>query len=349
MSRPRSRWRNVLLAAMAFACAGPTPHEAPVEDETGFSSARAWGHLSELSELGPRVTGTREASHAREYFRTQLEEIGATVSELRVPLGPAESPSSVEAVHLIALLPGDSSDRFMLAAAYDTPRLADIEFIGANSSASGPALVLELARALSIRHRPYTLMVVLLDGDFVPAPEEPSSGGAARSLRGSRALARAFDEDGTLAAIRLAAFFQQVGDEDLSIARDLRSHTIYRDEFFNVAAELGHQRAFPADAAWESPLGSHRAFIEAGLPRVVLISDDRFGGSSRPGRYAWNDEDTLERCAPESLAAVGDVSLVVIDSIARRLARMDRFPAESIAEPTGAPSRASESPNPASR
>jgi hypothetical protein len=348
-SRQRSRGQHVLLAAVALACAGPTPHEAPAADETGFSSARAWGHLSELSELGPRVTGTREASRARQYFRTQLEEIGATVSEIRVPLGPEESPSSVEAVHLIALLPGDSSDRFMLAAAYDTPRLANIEFIGANSSASGPALVLELARALSVRSRPYTVMVVLLDGDFVPLPADTSSERAARSLRGSRALARALDEDGTLADIRLAAFFQQVGDEDLSIARDLRSHTIYRDEFFDVASELGHQRAFRADAAWESPVGSHRAFIEAGLPRVVLISDDRFGGSSRPGRYAWNDRDTLEHCAPESLAAVGEVSLVVIDSIALRLARMDRFPAESLAEPTGAPSSASEPSKPASR
>jgi hypothetical protein len=168
-------------------------------------------------------------------------------------------------------------------------------------------------------------------------------------LRGSRGLARAFDADGTLARVRLAAFFQQVGDEDLSIARDLRSHTVYRDAFFEVAAELGHEHAFRGDAAWESPVGSHQAFIEAGLPRVVLITDDRYGGSSRPGRYAWNDEDTLESCAPASLAAVGEVSLVVFDSIASRLARMDRFPGASIAEPTEAPPGPSASPSPASR
>jgi hypothetical protein len=226
----------------------------------------------------------------------------------------------------------------MLAAAYDTPLFETLEFIGVNASASGPAVVLELARVLSRRPIPYSVMVVLLDGDA-------GSGGAlgepGRSeFEASRRLVAVFEREGILSNIRVAAFFGQVGDEDLSIARDLRSHSIYRDVFFESAAALGRSRWFPKSAPFESRAGSHEAFIEGGLPRVVLVSDNRYGGSDSPGRYAWSEQDTLEHCSPQSLAAVGEVTLEALDRIAVRLNRIDRFRGASPAEPGGAPAPA---------
>jgi Zn-dependent M28 family amino/carboxypeptidase len=307
-------------------------------DPASFSGARAFEHLQHLARIGPRQTGSRGAARARSYLKRQLESAGAQVQTLRVlvPVPGAEEalargsePRFEEAVHLLAVLPGESSDRFVLAAAYDTRDLAGIEFVGANASASGPALLVELARALSKRPRRYTVAIALLDGDRLPA-STPGLG-----FPGSRALADRLKRDPAWGfdRVRLAVFFQQVGDIDLSIARDLRSHHVYREFFWEAAGVLDRGSYFPPEASVESVESGHLEFIEAGLPRTVLISDSRFGGSDVPGRYAASEKDTALRCSPHSLEVVGEVTLEALDRISVRLARIDRFREDPLEDP----------------
>ena len=141
-----------------------------------FSAEAAWRDLQALVRLGPRPSGSPAAAEARAYLRGRLEAIGAQVEAVKQIL-PASGPDAppVEVTHLVATLPGESSDRFLLAASYDTRAMPGFEFVAANASASGPALVLELARALSHRPRPYTLVVAFLDGDRLP-PSAASAG-----------------------------------------------------------------------------------------------------------------------------------------------------------------------------
>ncbi len=334
----------LVLALVLLACESeppgtaadrPFPAPAPV-DPTRFYAGNAWRHLQALVEIGPRQTGTRGAARARRYLETQLRAIGAEVTEIRSPLpGPADSEAGDDeprtAVHVVGVIPGDSQDRFLLAAAYDTRAIPDLEFVGANASASGPALVLELARALSNRPKPYTLMVVFLDGDELPALRPGAE------FPGSRALATRMARDGAFQRIRLAVFFQQVADVDLAIARDLRSHPIYREFFWEAAAVLGRSAYFAPNARVESVDGSHVEFIEQGLRRTVMISDPRFGGDEVPGRYAGRETDSLLRCSPLSLQVVGDVSLEALTRIAQRLTRIDRFHEAPLQEPLGGP------------
>lgn len=250
------------------------------------------------------------------------------MGEIVVSIPAAEEGADPrEATHLVGWLLGESPDRFMLAASYDTRRVPGIEFVGANASASGPAMVLELARALSQRVRPYTLMFVLLDGDALPQIE-PGGG-----FPGSRAFARHLDETGAFAATRLAVVYQQVADVDLQIARDLRSHHIYREFFWEAAAVVGRDVYFPADAGVDSVDAAHLEFIEQGLPRAVVIADPRFGGPDVPGSHAGTERDSLERCSADSLGVVGEVSLEALDRIAARLARIDRFRRSPLEDP----------------
>jgi hypothetical protein len=284
------------------------------------------------------VTGTPGAAAARRYLAHALESVGAQVEELRVlvprpgaedALAEGAEPQYMEAVHLIAVLTGRSSDRFVLASAYDTREIPGVEFVGANASASGPALLLELARVLSRRDRLYTLMIVLLDADAPPAIR-PGMG-----FPGTRAFAASVAETPGpgFEQIRLAVFFQQVADLDLRVARDLRSHHVYREFFWEAAGVLDQGVYFPPNARVESVEGSHLELIEAGLPRTVIISDPRFGGDDVPGRYSATDSDTPERCSPHSLEVVGAVTLEALDRIARRLARIDRFRADPLEDP----------------
>ena len=316
--------------------AAPSLPDAAPLDPARFYAGNAWTHLQALVAIGPRQTGTRGAARARSYLEKQLEAIGAQVTEIKSPLPPgpgAEGDAGAPrtAVHVVGVLPGDSQDRFVLAAAYDTRAIPDVEFVGANASGSGPALVLELARAFSQRSRAYTLMVLFLDGDQLPALEPGSD------FPGSHELAARMARDGAFQRIRLAVFFQQVADVDLSIARDLRSHPIYREFFWEAAALLGRSAYFAPGARVESVDGSDVEFIDQGLRRTVMISDPRYGGDDVPGRYAGSETDSLLRCSPLSLQVVGDVSLEALTRIAQRLTRIDRFHESPLLEPLGGP------------
>ncbi len=322
----------VLLGAVLTACVSVPegPGSAPDARDRAFSAPAAWHHLQALTQIGTRQTGTRGSARARKYLRQRLEDLGANVEELTLRT-LSEDDEASEATHLLATLPGESSDRFLLAASYDTRALPGIEFVGANASASGPALVLELARVLSQRPRAYTVVVALVDGDLLPAIRP---GGR---FPGSRSFASwlADGGDGGFAKIRFAVFFQQVADLDLSIARDLRSHPIYREFFWEAARALGRGIYFPGDANVESVDAGHLEFIDRGLLRTVVISDPRYGGSDVPGRYAGSDQDTVEHCSRDSLGIVGDVTLEALDRISAQLARIDRFHRSPLGAPPG--------------
>jgi len=294
----------------------PAAAEAPPSSKPAFSSARAWRHLVRLSKIGPRSTGTRGAERARRYFGDQLERNGLASSELRVPTG--DDPAR-DLVHVVAELPGESEDLVLVVAHYDTRAFESFDFVGANASASGPAVLLELARVLALSPQLYTHRFVLVDGDA--AVDEDGT----PSLRGSRALARILAENDELRRIRLAVFYDRVGDADLQIARDLRSNRAYRETFWSVARSLDLEDAFSRESGFESPVSGHRPFLEHGLRRVVAMVDTRFGGDDPPGLFADTPDDIPRRCSEDSLAAVGAVSLEGLERISKRLAKIDRF------------------------
>jgi hypothetical protein len=237
---------------------------------------------------------------------------------------PATAP--VEIVHLSAVIPGASSDVFLLAAHFDTARYDAFRFVGANDGASGPAVLLELARQLSERPLPYTTWITFLDG-------EARFDDAVERFAGSRALAADLAAEGILERVRLAVFFGAVGDAELTIARDAHSHRRYRETFFEVGQRLGYEQVFPRSSPATELDGSHVAFFAARTRRVVLIADDRFGGDEPPGLYWHTEDDTPARCSPESLASIGHVTLIALGRIGALLQKVDRFVQRPSPEP----------------
>ena len=226
-----------------------------------------------------------------------------------------------ELVNLVALIPGASPQLFVLTAGYDTRPFDSFRFVGANDGASAPALLLELARVITARPLPYTTMIAFVDRE-APRAGDPTG---QPQLLGSSLLASELTAEGRAANVRLVVSFQQVGDSELRIARDLRSHRLFREEFWLAAARLGRTDAFRPGDHFESPVGNQTAFIDAGLRGVVLITDSSYGGDEPPGAYANSEDDTPKRCSPQSLATVGMVTLEALDQIGERLAKIDRL------------------------
>jgi hypothetical protein len=310
----RGRARLAALLVLQLVWAGASAAEG------GFEADRAFAHLEALSEIGARVAGSEGASRARTWLRERLEETGAEVSEI-VTEADLRDAGTLSLTHLLAEWPGESPDRVLLVAHYDTAQADSFRYVGSNASASGAAVVLELARLVSQRARPYTVQALLLEGERLR--RNPDTG-ATRYL-GSKGVAELWRKDGRFVGIRLALFFGQVGDPDLTIARDLRSSRIHRNRMWAVAEELGHADAFPPDAPLESPPGSHVAFADQGLRAFVAVTDDRFGGDEPPGIFDYTEKDTPEHCSAASLGTVGEVSATTLERIEAHLVRIDSF------------------------
>ena len=141
---------------------------------------------------------------------------------------------------------------------------------------------------------------------------------------------------------------------NLSVARDLRSHRIYREEFWKVAEQLGYSEEFPP-TGFESIEMSHVSFVEKRLRRVVAITDTSHGG----GRATGDSMQTAR--TTRSITARGRVSgswatwtLATLGVISPRLTKIDEFSRPTLEEgeevselflkrPEPAPEKASES------
>jgi len=289
-----------------------------------FSASRAFVDLEAIARIGPRETGSRGADRTRRLLRRELEELGARVDE-RVFEVERPSRELVPLRHVRGVLDGDSPDVLLLMARYDTPSGRGRESLYANASASGPALLLEVGRALAHRPRPFTVWLIFLDGDAVDSPPgAEASAGEAR--QGSEAMASWLAADGQIQRIRLAVYFERIASPGLEVARDLRSHRIYREVFWQSARDLGFSGVFPSEGPLESPEAGHLAFLGHGLRRVVAIVEAEpsalLASDSDPEEA---DPDTPASCSRESLEAVGVVSVEALGRIGERLQKIDRF------------------------
>lgn len=344
MARLRSILPAALLAAALGGCAeapvapplDPTRAPAPHPD---FSGEAAFGHLEQLVAIGPRVSGTEGGESARAYLRGQLEGLGLEVLEQAGEV-EVEEGESVSVTNLVAVVPGASTDLVVLAAPYDSQPF-DFPFVGANDGASGAALLLELARVLAEHPLPYTTWLAFLDAEAPRVPDQSD----AQGFSGTKILVTELATAERMESVRLAVYFNQVADRELTITRDLRSHRRYRNAFFAAARRLGHAEAFPESGPFESPLGGHLGFLSLRMRRVLLITDSRFGGDEPPGTHSHTEQDDLESCSAESLATVGRVSEAALRDITGTLAKIDRFARRPVPpEPETEPAASEEEP-----
>jgi len=328
-----------VIALLALWCGLVAPSSAaPAAGEEGSSSAQgvpsaAYAHLEALTALGPRPPGSDAAVAAADYIRRQLSSQGLEVAEFTAAgAGDLEDAGPPPRI-LVAEIPGESSDVVVAFAPFGSEPFETFRFVGANDGASGAAVLLELASALAREPLPYTTWIAFTLGDRDPSPgEDPAS-----AVPASRLLVRELEKRGALSRVRLAVYWNQVGDRDLQISRDLYSDRVARGAFFREAERLGFDAQFPAAAPFDSLTGGHHAFWAVGMRRVVALVDDRFGGTEPPGAYWHTEEDTAEMCAPESLDAVLRVSEAGLRATTARLAMLDaRSRRSALREPVAA-------------
>jgi glutaminyl-peptide cyclotransferase len=284
----------VAVAVLGCAAASQTP--------SPFDSTRAYGHMRDMVEIGPRVAGTPANAKTREYIIKTLAASGIKASEqpfeAQTPLGPTKM------ANVIATLPGSRPERIILGSHFDTKLFREFRFVGASDGGSSTAALLELARALKARQLPWTIELLFLDGE-----EAVGDWSATDSTYGSRHYVQAAQKANTLRAIKAFILLDMIGDRQLNIRREQNSTPWLTDIIWATAQKIGHGRSFLNET---TPIeDDHLPFLKAGVPAVDIIDLDY---------PAWHTaKDTLENVSAQSLQIVGDVVLAALPAIEQRL------------------------------
>jgi hypothetical protein len=280
---------------------------------TPFSGQRAFEHVKKLVGFGARPSGSKALEQARRYIR---EQVGGELEEW-----VAETPAGrVKMVNVVAELKGETEDTIIIASHYDTKRFKEFNFVGANDGGSSTGALIEIARVLkhSTEPRRFTYRFVFFDGEEAVCREWDECGkpGAPDNTYGSRHHVGLLKARDRFKHVRAVILLDMVGYDRLELGRDDLSTSWLVDILWRTARELGYSKQFVERA--EAVGGDdHVPFLNAGAPAVDLI---------QLGTYPhWHTAgDTLDKIAPHSLKAVGDVVLASLPRIEEKLLGVGR-------------------------
>ena len=268
------------------------------------SGTRAFDHVRALVRFGGRLPGSAAHRRAQAYLIRHLRLAHAEVEEVDFT---AQSPVGLVSMkNIIGKIPGRSSDIVVVAGHYDTKKIRG--FVGANDGGSSAALLLELARVLgSQRPNPLTVWVVFFDGEEAFREWSPRDG-----LYGSRYQVEAWKRSGVLDRIKAVIVVDMIGDQDLTLRRDLHSTAWLTDLVWQVARGKGYQAYFLEETV--AVEDDHLPFLQAGVAAVDLI-DMAYGPENR---YWHTPDDTLDKLSPRSFEIVGEVVLGTVARLGER-------------------------------
>jgi Zn-dependent M28 family amino/carboxypeptidase len=292
----------VLVSACVSA---QTPSAPPAAQTPSFDSNRAFEHLKQLVEIGPRPAGSPGIQKTRDYIKQQLSAVGLTVKEqafeAKTPIG------TVPMVNISATIPGPGTGRLIFAGHYDTKLFEEFRFVGANDAGSSTAFLLEMARVLKERKNAVTIEILFLDG------EEAFGEWETGNTFGSRHYVDAAKKDGTLKDIKAMILVDMIGDKAQGFKRESRSTPWLTDAIWAAARELKRPEFLPESTPIDD---DHLPFLAAGVPATDIIDLEYPDASSR---YWHSAEDTLDKVSAQSLQVVGDVLLAALPAIELRV------------------------------
>jgi glutaminyl-peptide cyclotransferase len=237
----------LLLAAFADTSSASV---APRPSVDRFDERASFAFLKRQVALGPRPAGSPASRRL------------AAILKASVPNGRYQAvPKGLR--NVVATVRGSDPSRVVVVGAhYDTKDLPG--FVGANDSASGTAVLRQLARTIEPRSVGPTLVFVFFDGEESP---RGSTDFERDGLRGSKVAARAFAHSEAMVLLDF------VGDRDLAIPREDQSNRRLWAKLRAAARRVGVAKVFPARTQGVI-LDDHLPFIRAGVPAIDLIDFD---------------------------------------------------------------------------
>lgn len=259
----------------------PTPAPPPI-----FDGNRAYRHVLDQVEIGPRPTGSEAGWATGEYIIAELEKRGWAVSTQEFTF------KGVKGRNIVGRQ--GSGPIIMVGAHYDTRPAADRDpdpanhnkwIDGANDGASGVAVLLELARVLEPAKLKNEVWLTFFD-----AEDRGRLDGWPFSV-GARFMAE------NLTVIPQAVVVvDMIGDADQNVFYEYNSNLELSEQIWAVAAGLGYE-SYIIPEFRHTIIDDHLPFVERGIPAIDMIDFDY--------PYWHTMADTADKVAPESLERIG--------------------------------------------
>ncbi len=316
---PKFLGLSVLLLA-TFACSpssGNTPQEpeAPaVRVDTRkpirFDGEAAWKDMVRTVELGPRHPGSPALEQTRMWIEEEARKLGLKPEretfKHKVPVTANTPTGEVEfgnvIVTLVAAVPeGAPPAPILYVAGHIDTKFLGPRFVGANDGGSSFGAVMELMRGVvAAGPRPVTYRFAFFDGEESFHPTEWSN---PNNTFGSRHHANKIKGNGDLFHTGAFVLLDLVAEKDVQLDWDINSTSWLRDIVWGEAKSQGlekHVGRGPGSAISDD----HLPFKSLRVPVIDLI-DLKYGGPTRP--FWHSDEDTLDKCSPDSLQVIGNI------------------------------------------
>lgn len=306
----------ILLTAVGFFAYLGTGLMQSNADAQEFSGRRALALAEQQVKFGARVTGTENSTKASEWLTQELVKLN-----WHVLIEPFTVAENITARNLIAVRKHQTPNApvALIGAHYDTRLVGDADPTaaqrtlappGANSGASGPALLLELARTLNAEATGHTICLVFFDAD--------DNGGLPgwEANWGSRYFVENLDLQGMgeCGAPAFAVIVDMVGNRGQQIFIEQSGDTALSQAIWQVASSEGYGDQIRNEAR-HTQTGAHSLFQAAGIPAIVMADFDY------PHRHTF--EDSFDQLDANSFEAVGRTLEVWLEGGAQGAPRID--------------------------
>ena len=278
-----------------------------------FDGDRAFGYLTEICDLGPRISGSKEMEKQQQRLAEHFGKVKAQVRFQTFDVPHPQTRNPVRMNNLIVSFDREAQERVLIGCHYDTRPLADRDpnpqlakapgFLGANDGASGVALLMEMGNHIDKIKPKYGVDFVFFDGEeLVFHPTDPY-------FLGSEHFSKQYRADPPKYKYLCAVVVDMVGDKDLQIYYE-RNSLFFAPELtrsiWKTARKLGVKEFVAREG--HDVRDDHLSLNEiAGIPACDLIDFDY---------QHWHTmKDVPASCSGKSLAKVGRVLLEWLEEV----------------------------------
>jgi glutaminyl-peptide cyclotransferase len=320
---------RLALAAAALLTAACGGSSGPVD------GGKAYGHLQAFVGFGPRPFGSDALGKTADYIGGELQKLGVAMKRHEV----VHDKEKKTIRNLYAQIDGEDPQNgpiLLIGAHYDTKvaeghadAKCNFPFVGAIDGGGGPAVLIEVARALKARPQPPKCNVWLY---WIDAEESIDwTWNDERALLGSKAFCAMLSKEKLLSRVKAFVLIDLVGSKDWKVDRDGNSDTKLLDVFGAAAKAMGEDKRMyefpsPADIQAYRSRGinwgtkdDHEVFKNYGVPSVLLIDfARRMPAEQKDPRFEqwWHTaDDDLGAVDADALAFTGNLVLKALPDL----------------------------------
>ncbi len=284
-----------------------------------FSGDSAYLFVKAQVDFGPRVPNTAAHQKCGDYLIESLKKFGCEVVVQKFD-AVAYDKTVLKSRNIIASLNPKASRRIIIAAHWDTRPIADKDkkdtlkpIDGANDGGSGVAIILELARTISLSEKKPTVGIdfILFDSEDYGQPDYTSQQDYKPE---TWCLGSQYWSKNNPSKAYFGILLDMVGAKNAKFYMEgtsMKNASSINQRIWDIGNKLGFSNSFIYKGSPEIT-DDHVYMNKAGIPTIDIIEYDPSQGNSFFGSYHHTLQDNMDIIDKETLKAVGQTVLQVI-------------------------------------